>query len=121
MNARQTKVIDALLSGRTVRQAADQVGVSERQIYRWLDQPAFRNALKEGQTSQLDAIGSRLVALSDPALDALENILDQPAQKGANVARLTAGTILDQTLRWRELVALEERVSQLEKMLRKDV
>lgn len=118
LNNRQQKALASLLEGHTIRRAADQASVSVRQLYRWLDQDAFTQALKDHQQARLDTVNARLLALSSKALDTLEDVLDRPGVKGQNVARLAADTILGHALRWREMTDLERRLSAVEECLK---
>lgn len=115
----QQKVIGLILEGKKIRQASDLAGVSTRQIYRWLDQDAFRQALKDQQQGMIDQVNSRLLALAVKALDTLEETLKDPGAYGQNVARLAADTILTQALKWRDLISIEDRLAALEERLKK--
>ena len=82
-----------------------------------MEDPAFRSQLTRAEASAIDRAARRLVNLADLAIDALESVLTDPAQKGAAVKRLAASTILDQIIKLRELRALEQielRLSALE-------
>ena len=111
----QRKAITASLKYPTVEQAAGAIGVNSRTVFRWLDDPGFRLALSQAEGEALDKIGRRLLVMSDQALSAIQDILDDPDKPGNTNLRLAAGLILNQTMRLRELRNIESRLSDLEK------
>ena len=115
--AKQARAIEALLTCPTMEQAADQAGVNRRTLTRWLDDQAFRAALTAAEDQALDRVARRLLAMADKALDAIENVIDNPVQPGAGNKRLAAQTALDQLSRITELRNLEARLERLEKEL----
>ncbi|MCG3208373.1 MAG: hypothetical protein FOGNACKC_01977 [Anaerolineae bacterium] len=52
----QLRAVRAILSERTRKAAAAQVGVSTVTLWRWQKQPAFHAALKAGIQAQIDAV-----------------------------------------------------------------
>lgn len=114
LTARQQKTLEYLLAGSTIKAAADKASVSERQVYRWLDQDAFQQALKNAQNTRLDQVNNRLLILAVKALDTLADVLSDPAMPGQAVASITADRILSQALKWRDLADVEERLTALE-------
>ena len=111
----QKRAIKALLEYRTIDQAAEAIGVNERTIYRWLDDATFRLELSRVEGRSLDRLSRRLLILGDRAIDAIEDIIDDPDQPGNTNKRLAAALILDQTMKLRELRNIESRLSDLEK------
>ena len=65
----------------------------------------------------MELAGLRMVAMVDRALDALEIVLDNPGMAGSNVKRLAARDILTAAQRWISLVQLDERVTELERLV----
>lgn len=118
LTSKQIQALDLLLSGHRTCEVVTLANVSERQLYRWLASESFRLALKEGQSRLIEQAGSRLLALTEQALDTLQATLDNPGRAGANVARLAAVSILDQALKWREVNDLEARITALEERLK---
>lgn len=114
MNAKQTKVLELLMTGCSVKKAAGLVGVSDRQVFRWLKQDVFRLALAELQAGQLTAVSTRLMVLTEKALDTLEDVLRDPGKRGQNVARLAAETILSHSVKWVEVNDVITRIQALE-------
>ena len=111
----QVRAIKALLQYPTVDQVAGAIGVNPRTVFRWLHNPDFRLALSQAEGEALDRIGRRLLVMSEQALSAIQDILDDPDKPGNTNKRLAAALILDQTMKLRELRNIESRLLDLEK------
>lgn len=116
----QLKALHALLEQTTVRRASVACQCSERQLFRYLEQPGFKAELRRLEGQVLDDSVRRLTVLSSQAVDALEEVMSCPSQEGAGIRLRAAGAILDNVLRLRELLDLEERVSKLEEQVQHD-
>jgi len=106
-----------MLHGQSVTAAAEVANVSRRTVYRWLDQPGFRQALQEQEGRILDTITRRLLVLADQAVIALKEVLEQPGGRGANTKRLAAVSIIELCSKLREMRTVEQRISDLEKVV----
>ena len=111
----QRKAINALLKYPTVEQAAGAIGVNPKTVFRWLDDTTFRLALSQAEGEALDKIGRRLLVMSEQALSAIQDIIDDPKKPGNTNLRLAAALILNQTMRLRELRNIESRLADLER------
>ncbi len=109
----QQRAIVALLSSRSVREAAKTANVAERSLTRWMSEPVFRTFLAGAEADLLDVATRRLLQLQDGAIDTVEAIMrDTEAPVGV---RLRAAQIaIDCLLRLRELRNLEQRIVALE-------
>lgn len=116
LKPKQIKALEAILEGDTIRIAAVKAGISERQVYRWLDQDDFRKAVKDGTRNILSRIEARLIALSDTAATTLKAIMDDP-EAPLNVKRLAAWNVLEVAPRWREANDLEDRIAEIERIV----
>ena len=89
LNLRQRRAIASLMTGPTLAAAARESKVSERQSYRWLDDPAFQTALREAQDEALSATIRRLAALSGMAVSTLFPVMhgDTAHSRGACARR----------------------------------
>lgn len=116
-SAKQVQALELLAGGQPVVTVANQVKVSERQVYRWLEKPEFRDQLRTLQTETMARVYGRLLAMAETALDGLEDVLERPAAKGQNVRRLTAVSILDQLVKVKETLEFEERLTELERVV----
>jgi hypothetical protein len=117
MSGKRNLAIIELLSGSTIAQAAVKAGVSERQVYRWLETPAFVQELHGQERLVLNACSWRLVSLTKQALDALEDVLTRPAQPGAANKRLASVALLEMSLRFMDVLTFEERLERLERQV----
>ena len=110
---RQNLAVAALLGGATVTDAARTVGVVRQTLAKWLRQPAFQAALRDGERLALDGAARRLVALSGKAINTLESVLDN-ADTVAGVKVRCALGILDVLVRLRDLVTVENELKELQ-------
>lgn len=118
LSSKQHVVIQALLEGLSVPEAAAVADVSPRQVYRWLsDSPGFSERLADEQEQALYRAGVRLAGLIDAALSALADVLDRPEVRGANIKRLAAVSVIELLLKWREQTELAARLAALEERL----
>ena len=88
LTIRQEKAIAALLSCRTVAEAAKLAQVGERSIYRWLKQDTFQSHLRRARRQALSQALGRLQQVADRAVDTLDTILDD--KKATTASRVSA-------------------------------
>ncbi len=113
LTTKQARAIPALMSARNVGEAAKAANVAERTLYRWMGDPTFRLRLNEAEGEAIDTATRRLLQLQAPAIDALQDVLEDPAT--SPTARLRAATaVLDYLIRLRELRNIEARLLALE-------
>lgn len=119
MNAKQRRVIELLAQGATRREAAKASGISERTLYRWLNDPTFAQELERVERELWQATLAGLKSGIRRSLDYLISVLND--EKADKRDRLQAARTLMQTaLRVIEAVELGElraRVEALEKLL----
>ncbi|MFN2513842.1 MAG: transposase family protein [Pyrinomonadaceae bacterium] len=107
--------IVALLAHPTMAEAAKAAGVSETTLWRWLQRDDFRKKYREAQDKVFDdALGS-LQGASTEAVSCLRRNLSC-GNPSAEVH--AARTILDYTLKARELFNLKNRIALLEAALK---
>ena len=112
LSLKQQRLISALISSPSVAEAARQAGVSLRQAHRYLEDPAFGEALKEAEGIALSGLLRGLVGLGEKAVQALSDALG-PEQDIR--LRLRAGDILlGRLVSYRDLIDLQERIEALE-------
>lgn len=119
LTIRQARFVRALATARSIVDAAQVAGVSERQARRYMTMPEVRAAIEGAQDDQFREaarLASRglLVGLS-----ALIALADDPAQKPATRINAAKG-LTGCALQLRELLVLTERVAALEKRLAGD-
>ena len=113
ISAKQHRVISALLTSKSVAEAAAATGQGERTIHRWLSDPAFRQALSAAEGEVIDVATRRLLTLQGSALDTFEAVLGDPTVS-AGVRLRAAQAVLDYLLKLRELRDIEQRLQALE-------
>jgi hypothetical protein len=111
---RQIKAINYLLSGETITDTAQLVGVGRRTLHRWLDDPVFKAELTAKEAEILETVTRKLLRLAGDAVDTLGEVMNNANKPGANWRRLAAVSILELVLRLREITVIEERLARLE-------
>ena len=117
LTTKQAAAIAALLEGNNQAGAATAAGVTKRTVQRWLTEPTFTAALREGSDGAIRAASARLAALAEHAVTAIAATMHQPATPGASTRLRAADALLSHALRIREHTDILERLAQLEKML----
>ena len=109
----QYRAIAALVSSGRLNEAAQEAGVSSRTLRRWMESYAFEERLRAAEDELVRASARRLGGLVEKALDVLNAVMaDDKAAVGHRLR--AAALVLESSLRWREQVALEERLLALE-------
>ena len=109
-HAREQAIL-ALLAHPTIPEAAKACGVGEVTLWRWLQEPAFRDAYRQARRQVLEgAIGSLQQAATEAAttLRALLTADSESVRLGACRA------ILEQAMKGADLLDLEARIAALE-------
>jgi transposase len=109
---RRQSLLTILACGATVAQAAQQTGISERTVYRYLAKPAFRRELEARQDETAQRTAARLLAAAPQALKTLIEVQNSSASPG--VRRAAARDVLELSQRHRETITLEKRLTALE-------
>jgi hypothetical protein len=117
LTTKQAAAIAALLEGNNQAGAATAAGVTKRTLQRWLTDPTFTTALREGSDGAIRAASARLAALAEHAVTSIAVTMHQPTTPGAGVRLRAADALLGHALRIREHADILERLAQLEKML----
>ena len=113
LSAKQRRFLAAMLTARTVTDAARQAGIAERTAYLYLSNPYIQAALDHALDETLSHTAHQATAAMDRAIAALCAILDDPASSPA--ARIAAArAILQVGPRLHESVTLTQRVATLE-------
>jgi len=71
IRARHRQAIELLASGVAIGECADQVGVSSRSIFNWLDDDEFKRLLKARESEIIERLNTRLIMASEKALTVL--------------------------------------------------
>lgn len=109
---RQERAVAALLTAPSIRQAADQAGVADATLRRWLRDPDFAGAYREARHGVVEAAHVALVTAVEEAVAALRRNLSC-GNPGVEVRAAVA--VLDQASRAQELLDIVGRVERLER------
>lgn len=114
LSAKQQKAIEALLCEPTIQAAAQAAGVARATIFRWLSDVSFASAYKSARGQLLESMLTALQAASTDAVKTLREVMnDRAAQVSARVS--AARTVLEMSLKAREVLQVEARLAYLEK------
>jgi len=105
--------IVALLTTRTVEEAARAVGVSTKTLLRWMKEPEFDTAYRAAKRAAFGQSIARLHQLASAAVTTLGKVMLEPGTPPATRVR-AADSILDHTTKAIEIEEIEARVAALE-------
>ena len=109
---REDAALAALLSEATVDEAAEKAGISAATLYRWLDDPEFRDRYRGARRQVVEHAVSVLQQAASKAVNVLVTIAeDSTAPSSARVS--AAKSILDQAFRGLEVIDLAAEVDDL--------
>jgi transposase len=114
LSRNQEKAIVALLAHPSISDAAKSAGVSESSIWRWLQDETFRKHYRKAQDKVFDGALGSLQGATTQAVDCLVRNL---TCKMPSAEVTAAKTILDFTMKARELLDLSARVEELERAI----
>lgn len=117
MRVTDNALISALLTCPTIKQASDEVGLSEQAVYSRLRKVDFREKLQSARNNQFQVISSKLEDANFKALNTLVSILDD-SEVSAGIKVRASQTLLDLSLRNREQADILTRIQNLEEMLK---
>ena len=108
----------ALLSQRSVEEAARVARVGPRTLYRWLNEPEFDAAYRDAKRAAFSQSIARLHQMASAAVTTLGKAMVDPSTPPATKVR-AADSILDHTAKAIELEDLEARLAELERAAEK--
>ena len=108
-------IIAALVGGATIDEAAKIADISPRTVHRRLASPEFKAALDDANLVIIRHAVSRLCGGSIRAVDTLEDLLEA---KSENTRLQAARSILGLAIKYRETIELEDRLRQIENMIK---
>ena len=103
-----------LAAGSTAVDAAAKVGIHERTVRRWLDEPVFRSDVERLRAEMVTAALGRLSATMATAAEELGDLIKSP---DPHVRYKAARAVIELAAKLRETVELERRVEELERRL----
>jgi len=117
LTIRQKKAIAALVIHADITEAAKEAGVSRDTIYRWMRSSDFKAALDEATTEAIGEISRSLVTLGIKAIQTIDELI-YTFQTPPGTRLRAADIVLTKLLQVRELVNLENRVTELESKIK---
>jgi hypothetical protein len=114
LGSKKEGAILALLSQRSIEDAARVAGVGPRTLYRWMKEPAFDAAYRDGKRAAFSQSIARLHQMASAAVTTLGKAMVDPSTPPATRVR-AADSILDHTAKAIELEDMEARLAALER------
>jgi phage terminase small subunit len=119
LTPKQEKTLVALLRFGEIKAAAEDAGVAEVTLHRWLKDEVFKTAYRAGRRELVDVAISGLQADAQVARTVLRKIAEDVGASAA--ARVTAArTILEHSVAAVAVTDLLERIERLEKQTQGD-
>jgi hypothetical protein len=113
LGSKKDAAIVALLSQRSVEDAARVAGVGSRTLHRWLREPEFDAAYREARRGTYGQSVARLRQASSAAVSTLLKIMVDPSAPASTRVR-AADSVLDHGAKAMELEDIETRLAALE-------
>jgi len=114
LGRKKEAAILALLSARTVEDAARMAGVTPRTLYRWLKEPAFNAAYRDARRAVFSQSVTRMHQMTSAAVTILGKVMVDPSTPPATKIR-AADSILSHTAKAIEIEDVGARLSELER------
>jgi thioredoxin-like negative regulator of GroEL len=114
LSRKKEDAIVALLSQRSVEDAARSASIPSRTLYRWLKEPEFKAACREARRDSFGQASARLQQMSTAAASVLGKIMADPNAPAASRVR-AALAIFEQAAKAIEIEDLEARLAALER------
>jgi hypothetical protein len=112
-NAKREHVAVLLAAGQSVAKASRTVGVSQRSVFTWLEDPSYSARLDELRGAMLSRTMSFLTANTLRAARKLRRLLDDADSR---VVLQAAKAVLENASRLRQEISIEQRVAELERL-----
>jgi phage terminase small subunit len=93
LTAKQRRAADVLIAGGSKERAADAAGVTVRTIERYLNEPVFAEAIRDGARQAMQKTAMRITSLLDLALSVMYETMTDPGQKSGIKLRAANYTI----------------------------
>jgi len=114
LTRKQEEAIVALLTARSVEEAAKTCNTSARTLYRWLNEAAFGAAYRTAKRKAFGQATTRLQQAAGPAAGTLMKVMVDPATPAATRVR-AAESILSHGAKAIEIEDIEARLEELER------
>jgi transposase-like protein len=116
---KKEEAIVALLTQRTVEDAARAVGTAASTLFRWLEEPEFKTAYLEARRAAYTQAIARMQQATGMAVSVLVKVMLDPASPASTRVR-AADSVIDPATKAIEIEDIEVRVSELERAAKLD-
>ena len=113
LSLRQLHALPFILSSVSITQASKECGVSEKQIWEWMNQETFRSECYRQKTSVISEVTNKLQQASMQASQVLIDLMNNG--KTDNIKHRAAVDLLNLTLKFTQAYDLEDRIQRLER------
>ncbi len=117
LTERQRLAVHLLAQGKTIRETARQLGVSERTIWCYRQRPAVQNAIYFVQTEMINEGGGRSLTSIPEAMRCLKEIVADPEARDADKIAASRA-LINSANSFAERRILERQIADLESTLR---
>jgi hypothetical protein len=114
LTKKQEEAILALLTNRSVEDAARAVNITPRTLYRWLNEPLFDKAYRKARRDSFGQGTARLQQASNAAVSSMLKIMVDPNTPASTRLR-AADLVLTHGAKAIEIEDVEARVTELER------
>ena len=111
---KQEEAIAALLSQRSIDDAARACGIGARTLIRWLKLPEFNAAYREARRAAVSQSAARLQQATSAAVSTLLKVMVDPSTPASTRVR-AADSVLGHSAKAIEIEDIEARVAELER------
>lgn len=108
--------VTALITNPTIKGAAQQCGIAEKTLHKWLNEPDFSKQVREAQEEVTRQAMGRTTLTIERCIETLEDIM-QNSDENASPRVAAAGKLLDFAFRVYELQTVQKRLDELERKL----
>jgi len=115
LNARQLRLLAALVTNTDVQAACKSADVSRAAAYQWMKQPLFQEELRRQRNAMLKEALATVKINAIRASTELVGLLDE---KDASLRRLVCRDILDRAIRIYDMEDIETRLAAVERTLK---
>jgi hypothetical protein len=118
LSSKQLALIRLLCEGCSVEQASEKAKISRATAFRWMNEADFKRVLERTKT---EIFSQAISELKIASLVSAQGLIALLGSKSENTRRLTAVQILEMNFRMREVEGIEERLSRLEKIIKRNL
>lgn len=117
LSRNQEKAISALLGNASIPEAAKDVGVGERTLWRWLKLDSFKEAYREARSQVVRHGVARVQEGMTLAVNTLKEVMSN-SEAPASARVSAAKTIIEMGIKAVEIEDLQARVEGIEKLIK---